>query len=241
MGKVAIIYLHGQGSYKENSHEELINNIKDNIDFNVGLIKVFPVYYYSRIQENQNELIKRMDITRPKVVAKIRDKIVSSFGDPSTIYHNKEEYDFVMQKIKEQFVLAQEYLGSSGHMVAMAHSLGTSLISNYLWDMQKAGIKYDKLKLLVTTGSPSPVFISGKNIEDITPIDRPSPNFKWLNFWNAKDALSFRLQRVNNSYHRLVKDIRCKKGFWFFAHSSYKSDKRVYKLLAKEIQYLLDD
>ena len=28
MGKVAIIYLHGQGSYKENSHEELINNIK---------------------------------------------------------------------------------------------------------------------------------------------------------------------------------------------------------------------
>lgn len=243
MSKVAVIYLHGQGSYKENSHDEIMENITDNIGFNSSQIAVFPVMYYSHIQDNQDDLLLRMNISRPKIVSRIRNKIISSFGDPSTIYHNEKAYDFVMQKIKYQFLLAQAYLQGSenGSLVVIAHSLGTVLISNYLWDAQQANINYQNLKLVVTTGSPMPVFISGIDQDKIEPIKKPCPNFQWLNFWNKKDALSFPYQPINNKYDELIEDIETKKGLWFYAHGSYKKDKRVYKRVAKEIQTLLKE
>ena len=220
----------------------MMSNILNNVDYNKGLIEIFPVMYYSKIQVNQDDLLSRMNISRPKIVSRTRDKIVSSFGDPSTIYYNKESYDYVMQKIKNQFLAAQAYLnGSDGHIVIIAHSLGTVLISNYLWDAQQAGIKYIKVKLLITTGSPLPVFISGINKNDIHPIRKTSFRFKWLNFWNKKDALSFPLQKINDDYNSLVEDTECKKSWWFISHGSYKNDKRCYKRIAKEIQYLLEE
>lgn len=242
MSRVAIITLHGQGSYKKFAHEEMVGNILDCIDYNRGLIETFPVMYYSKAQANQDDLISRMNINRPKLVSRTRDKIVSSFGDPSTIYHNKEAYDDVMSKIKDQFLAAQAWLNDpEGKIVIIAHSLGTALISNYLWDAQQAGIKYTKVKLLVTTGSPMPVFLSGIHKDDITPIRKTSFRFQWLNFWNKKDVLSFPLQKINSDYDFLVEDIEVKKGWWFKAHGRYSSTKKCYKRVAKEIQYLLEE
>jgi len=240
MTKVAIITLHGQGSFKTNAHKKMIKNILDEIDYNRGLIEVFPVLYYSKAQANQSGLISRMKIARPRVVSWVRDKIISSFGDPASIYHNKQEYDYVMQKIKKEFIKAQAYVGENGSIVVVAHSLGGVLISNYLWDAQKAGIKYRRLKLVATTGNPYGIFVSAINYNKIEAMSKPCFGFKWLNFWNKKDALSAPMQILSDGYKYLVKDIEVKKGFWFFAHAKYKDDKNVYREIANVIKGILD-
>ena len=237
--RIAIVTVHGQGTYKKNAHKELSNNVINRLDIDPSKVKVLPVYYYSKIQKAQDELLERMGDISPRMLVGIREKIVSSFGDPSTIYFDKDNYNLVMEAIKEQFVMAQKWIGFDGQIIVLAHSLGTAVISNFLWDAQQAGIKYNKLKLLVTTGSPLPVFISGIDEDKITPIKMPSYNFKWLNLWKKKDVLSFPLSPVNEAYDKLVEDIRVKKGFYLFAHGSYASDKKVIKKIAKEINKLL--
>ncbi len=235
MSKVAIITIHGQGTYKEHSHEEMVNNILKVIKCDKSNIEIFPIKYYSKIQRAQDDLLLRMGRISPKFFSGIREKIIGSFGDTSTIFHNKKEYSIVMSLIKEQFLNAQNFIKDNGSIVVLSHSLGTVLISNYLWDAQKAGIKYKNLKLVVTTGSPLPVFLSGIPINEMVPIDKPNEGFKWINFWNKKDFLSFPYGPLSLQYKSLVEDVEVKKGFFFFSHGNYDDDKNVYKRIANEI------
>lgn len=240
MSKVAVIYIHGQGTYKKDSYKELMDNVLEKIDYNKSQVEIFPVMYYSKIQGNQSRLISRMNKV-PWLLSGIREKLVSSFGDPSTIYTNIKSYDHVMKKVKEQFVKAQEYIGSNGHIVLIGHSLGSIIASNYIWDANKAGIKYTNLKLMITTGSPLFVMISGKDIEDIKPIRKQSFRFKWINFYNGRDILSSEYENFSPEYKNLVEDVKIKGGLYFFAHGKYKSSKKCYRRIAKEIQLLLEE
>lgn len=240
MSKVAIVYIHGQGTYKENSYKEMMENVLGEVEYNKSQVEIFPVMYYSKIQGNQDKLLSRMNSV-PWMLSRIREKLVSSFGDPSTIYFNKKEYDYVMSKVKDQFINAQKYVGNKGHIVLIGHSLGSIIASNYLWDANKAGIKYTNLKLMITTGSPLFVFISGKDVDDIKPIRKQSFRFKWINFYNSRDPLSSEYENFSPEYKDLVEDVKIKGGLYFFAHGKYKSSKKCYKRIAKEIQYLLEE
>ena len=220
MSKVAVIYIHGQGSYKENSYKEMMNNVLDEISYNKSQVEIFPVMYYSEIQGNQDKLLARMSKV-PWLLSGIREKLVSSFGDPSTIYFNKDQYDYVMSQVKEQFIKAQEHVGINGRIVLLGHSLGSIVASNYLWDANKAGIRYSNLKLVITTGSPLFIFLSGKNVDDIKPIKRQSFGFKWINFYNSRDILSSEYSSLSPEYNKLVEDVKVKGGLYLLAHVNY--------------------
>lgn len=242
MKKIAIITLHGQGTYKETAHEKMIGNILDRLDVNKSQIEVFSVMYYSQIQKNQDAFMLRMGKISSFMLSRMREKLISSFGDPATIYYNKPAYQETMLKVKEQFIKANNFIGSDGHIIILAHSLGGPIISNFLWDAEKAGVKYSRIKLLVTTGCPIPFFVSGIKIDNIMTIKKPSFNFKWFNFWNKKDILSFPLRRVNMAYKMLVTDFRVKKGMYILAHGSYDSDiKGVIKPIVYEIDNIIND
>lgn len=235
MTKIAIITLHGQGSNKKFSHEQMVENVLDQVENKDLEFKVFPVLYYSEFQKEQDSLINRMGKISQWPFKKLKSKLISSFGDPSTIYHNRDAYKYVNDQIKEQFIQAHAWLRSGGKIVILSHSLGTVMINNYLWDAQQAGITYSRIELLITTGSPYPVFISGIKKDKIMPIDPPNENFKWFNFWNKKDILSFPLRPVNGAYYKLVDDFRVNNGFYIAAHGKYNSDSKVYKRIAKAV------
>ncbi|RLF65169.1 MAG: hypothetical protein DRN30_04530, partial [Thermoplasmata archaeon] len=117
----------------------------------------------------------------------------------------------------------------------IAHSLGTIMISNYLWDMQKVGLLDKQIAGVYTTGSPLHIFLSGKRYSDIKAIEPTSDDFEWINFWNPKDVLSSPYRMLSSSYNKLVKDVRIKRGWFLESHGKYDSTSKVFKVIAESI------
>ena len=228
--KAAFIMIHGQGTNKKHSHEELFSNLKDELDFPDEIL-FHPIKYYSEIQKNQNALMRRMP--EFKCFPKIREKLISSFGDSATIKSEPKIYDDVMSTIKESLISVRSKIEPFAPIFILGHSLGSVLLSNFLWDMQKAGVYDKQIQGIFTTGNPSYIFLSG--VKNIRPIEKISSFFFWVNFWNQKDLLSSPLAPLSYAYSEIVTDIRVKKGWPIFAHGKYDGDKHVYKVIAKKI------
>jgi hypothetical protein len=102
-------------------------------------------------------------------------------------------------------------------MVAMAHSLGAHMMSNYIWDAQKSGHHgmapfeaMDFLAGLVTFGCNIPLFTFAYS--KVVPIEFPPVGLpdhlkakaKWLNFYDPDDVLGYPLRPINTAYRQVV-------------------------------------
>lgn len=232
--KAAFIMVHGQGTDKEFSHVELFDNLREEIS-NSGDVLFHPIKYYSKIQSRQYDLMDRM----PKFgwLKKIREKLVNAFGDSATIKGNGESYREVMAIFRKNLIDVRGKIEPSAPIFILGHSLGSVLLSNFIWDMQQVGILDAQIKGIFTTGNPSYIFNSG--LERIVPIQKTHKDFFWLNFWNKKDVISSPLGPFSKEYQDLVTDIRVRKGFFFNGHGKYDGDKKVYKKIARMIKLYL--
>ncbi|MCA1248598.1 hypothetical protein [Massilia sp. MS-15] len=60
--------------------------------------------------------------------------------------------------------------------------------------------------VLVTTGCNIPVFVAAHLRMHIIPIARPTPGFRWINFYDPDDVLGWPLQPLPGGYRELVED-----------------------------------
>jgi len=103
--------------------------------------------------------------------------------------------------------------------VVLAHSLGSVIVSNYVWDEQRRNEKargttalerMETLAGLVTFGSPIPLFtLALRNVVSIAfpPPTLPAPLAavaKWLNFYDPDDVLGWPLKPLSPSYDQAV-------------------------------------
>ena len=130
---------------------------------------------------------------------------------------------------------------------------------------EENGLESDKDKLdflllksihrLYTCGCNIPLFVAGHNY--ITPIKRPNPNFKWLNYYNKNDVLGWPLQPLEGgkgskdpnypdhpTYAELVTDREISAGNLLqrwnpLSHLGYLTDKHFIGPIAEEIENLL--
>ena len=101
----------------------------------------------------------------------------------------------------------------------MAHSLGSIIMSNYVWDIQKglfntsgmsAFEKMETLAGIITFGSPLPMFTFA--YDPVDAIEFPPAGLsaalkrkaKWLNFFDSDDVLAYPLKQVSPSYEQAV-------------------------------------
>lgn len=138
-------------------------------------------------------------------------------------------------------------------LVAVAHSLGAAVLSDYLWDAQRGKGLYDGkkaapwerlagLRLLVTTGCNIPLFVAG--LERIEAIDPPGPGFAWWNLYDRDDPLGWPLRPLStgfaNAYDRVVTgDVEINVGLTPRGHSNYWQDRDVARFLAEKLAALL--
>jgi len=116
---------------------------------------------------------------------------------------------------------------ASGPLVVVAHSLGSVIVSNYVWDAQRdrpaargtyAGAtafeRGEMLAALATCGSPIALFTLA--LADVVSIAFPPPTLppalraaaRWLNFYDPDDALGYPLKPLSPSYAAAVSTDR---------------------------------
>lgn len=262
MKEVALITIHGMGEFKKKYFEDLENKLKNNLNDEWNKISFQNVQYAPLLQAPQNELWRDMRDSKNNNdldFTKLRKLFLFGFGDAASLEHSAHrdaiKYIEVQKEIQRALGSAYIELGEDNTkpVVIIAQSLGSQIISNYLWDAHEdnnkyifentVGIEANKLKFmrlkslhnLITTGCNIPLFISGLEKKNRKCFKRPNAKFKWDNYYDQDDILGWPLKQLGASFN-IVNDCDINAGGIFtswnpFSHGEYWSDNDVVRPL----------
>ena len=216
MARLAVLAIHGIGETRRGYSQQLEKHLRRAIGKKVSDELCFvEIDYQQHLQDNQDRLWKRI---RPGLRwIFIRRFLLSYFGDAAAVLYHSRELDSIYLKVQRTIHdAAAQALGqledSERPVVIIAQSLGCQTISSYLWDAQhrkgiwalqhatshtesperEAFLKLSTSRYFLTTGCNIPLIVSG--LTNVTPIDRPGPHFRWLNYYDQDDPLGWPLK-----------------------------------------------
>ena len=228
MNRVGVLFVHGlhQGSYLPRYGHELEENLRALLASHEVQVRFSRVHYGLVLEERQNNLWALLKGKGRKTVwDRFRSDCFLSLADSVTYLHgSREVYHMVHECVATALNdLAAELYGIGGEdvpactkLVLVGHSLGSFVLSNFLWDLQAAqsaaqrgdasrlgkvlartGLAVealallDRVALICTFGSNIPLFLSGMDERPcIRGFDR------WLNFYDPDDPLGFPLENL---------------------------------------------
>ena len=164
-------------------------------------------------------------------------------------------YNSIHERFSQALSKAVEKAGSDAQLVVYAHSLGTIIINNFLFDLEicREDEKADcgatplesgkTLKRVYTTGCPYALWSIRHQTDP--PFGKPLAVEKWINFYSKNDLLSYPLGNLNEKYRK----IRCngklidKKvlagglllGWGPLSHNGYKTNRKVIKTIVDDL------
>ncbi|AFY71547.1 hypothetical protein Pse7367_3307 [Thalassoporum mexicanum PCC 7367] len=273
--KIAIAAIHGIGmanpDFADPSSKKYISGMPaklikkfaqlrgESIEQARSKLVIKPIYWAEIVQILEDKLASRIGYNKLSNPFKLRDFVFHMLGD--AIAYSFPGDGRLMQQIHAPFAQALADLaaeaGNNAPLCIISHSLGTTIASNYVWNLQnetpelKARIgdtpleKGETLTLFYTFGSQLPLW--GLAHEDFgTPITVPAPQLnnyysgltgKWLNFYDTNDPLGFPFQHMNEKYKEAVEDKKVNAGNFFtswnaFSHNGYWQDREVVEPIA---------
>ncbi len=251
--KFGVITIHGMGTQGEGYHESLTKRLESHLLDEVKEDMAFvPLYYHDQMQGQQADIWKEMQ--KEEIDWKsFRKFFLYYFSDATTSEHRPERENSVYKKVQYKIrdtlnTLYQDVGGEDVPLVIIAHSLGCQVLSNYIWDAQKnTGIwenetptnfqKFGTLRYFFTSGCNIPFFVSG--FDEILAIDKPNPDFEWLNYYDRDDMLGWPLRPLSSSYRNLIKaDIEINTGITPLSHMNYWKDKDFIHPIVDKIKSL---
>lgn len=268
MKKMAFLTIHGMGDTEIGYAASLVEAMRARLRDGWEDIEFRSIYYQPFLQPNQ---FQYFNATRKKVSwSLLRKLMINGFADAGSLEYSRGTpggpYYLTQQHIFE--TLGEIYDAAGGRsipVVFIAHSLGCEVLSNYIWDANKAKKSYgywkeveDKtaadarldfqklrnLRVLVTTGCNIPIFITGLRETEREPIARPHPDFIWENYYDEDDVLGYPLAELSPNYAALVKDSRVSVGGLFsgwnpFSHLEYWDSTEIQRVIAKHLKAFL--
>ncbi|HBG05307.1 MAG: hypothetical protein A2075_20670 [Geobacteraceae bacterium GWC2_58_44] len=268
--KVGVLLVHGMGSVADDFAHDTIQELREKISgkgLNREDIAWQSVYWAPILSPRETQLWVDLSAEHDLNWAKLRKFFVNAFGS-STAYHSRKEcfddfYGRVHGTVHDSIKELQLKLG--GHdkpLVVIAHSLGSVIMSDYIWDRQNkkdearfGASRFERMETLsgmVTLGSNIPLFTLA--CDPVTSIKFPPPELpeklkkraKWLNLYDADDVLGWPLKPLSPSYAEAVtEDMEVNVGniltSWNPAnHAGYWTDDSVIKPAAYLIATILE-
>ncbi len=266
MKRLAIAVIHGIGSEKQFYSVELKHRITEEyIKGGEGRMEedllFHEIYWGDLVRDDQSELLDRADYKNELAYKGIRNLFVD-YLSTSLAYRTKGSsgfYDAVHARIKDSlrgFAAHRRVDQDSTPLVILAHSFGSVIMSNYIYDMRKRieegnaddVSNFESFKTMagfVTFGSPLAVYYMqggefGEPIAkcgDVLPDDLKKRT-RWYNFYDKDDIVGYPLKGVNAAYKEAVDgDFEINVGgaatSWNPAcHNGYWEDKDFYKPVA---------
>ncbi|MBI3578728.1 MAG: hypothetical protein HY089_04860 [Ignavibacteriales bacterium] len=264
-GKLGIFIIHGMGNPEESYAQPLIDRITSRLGGLAGDVRFASCYWAPILQDQQNETWKRLQINDNMKWKGLREWVVSALGDPASYLSGyMKEKRPVYKKIHEiiranlSTLASQLEESSSAPIVVLAHSLGSVIISNYLWDEQHGrGVGTspaecgETIVSFITYGSNIPLFLPPS--PPIECIQFPSPALhpkyrniaQWKNIFSRADVLGYPLADIWDDLHGTkIDDIAVYAGgllkFWNpMSHTEYHGSNEFLSIVTNEIKKIL--
>jgi hypothetical protein len=265
MGKaVGVFIIHGMGDPEPDFAEGLQARLRQRLGEEADKV-AFEACYWSPILQKQQDLIWQRILLSRLDQKRARHWVVSALGDPvgylsGFFKAGRPVYDDIHECMRAQLEKLAAALENPDQtpLLILAHSLGSVIVSNYIWDENHGeGIgrtpfqRTDTLTSLITYGSNIPLFIPP--VPQITNIRFPSPRLpahlapaaNWLNVYDPDDILGYPLCHIwDDSQGTVVHDLVLNVGPWPlsetpFSHVLYAQDSGFLRLVEEQIRSLL--
>jgi len=255
---LALLTFHGMGRQEEAFDAPLRERLARELGGDVFARIAFEgVHYQPVIEPRQEGTWRAMRAAARLDWRELRRFVLFYLSDVATYQYRPGEagsvYRAVHGRIREALARLRTRVGAGepggAPVVAVAHSFGCAVLSDYLWDAQRgrgifAGREVEPwermagLRLLVTTGCNIPLFVAG--LERIEAIDPPGPEFAWWNLYDRDDPLGWPLRPLStgfaNAYDRVVTgDVEVSVGLTPLGHSHYWEDRDVARFVAGKV------
>lgn len=217
VAKVAVLAIHGIGETRRGYSEQLEAHLRRALGEASDALCFVEIDYQRHLQGNQERLWER--VRHGLRWTLVRRFLLFYFGDAAAVLYNSRELDSIYLKAQRSvYDAALEALGQLEHpdcpVLIIAQSLGCQIVSSYLWDAHhdrgiwdprhaalrteepenNAFLKLTTTRYFLSTGCNIPLVVSG--LTEVVPIDRPSEDFRWLNFYDPDDPLGWPLKHL---------------------------------------------
>lgn len=140
MAKVALITIHGMGVTEPDYNSDLIKSLGAKLGALFLNVSVHSVYYQDLLQSNEEAVwTASKDLVH---YDDLRRFLLFGFADAAGLESRKEDplsvYELSQREIANALLSARESVGVDGPIVVVAHSLGCQVLTNYIYDGQKA-------------------------------------------------------------------------------------------------------
>lgn len=217
-GKIGVLIIHGMGSQRAGFSTDLRDELRDRLGPLEPRFEWEEIYWANELKEREDELwdcMRQAENAEQQTLdldwIPIRKFVVHNFGD-ALAYHRDiritgSAYSLVHKVIDTSVGNLNGNLSDpKAPVIVLAHSLGSHMMSNYLWDQQHAKgspplTPIPNLLAMVTFGSNIPLFSLAYPVAK--PINLPGKGIKkpslikaskWLNFLDPDDVLGWPLK-----------------------------------------------
>ena len=271
--KLGILVIRGSGESGFKKQEKFLEKIYKRLekeDFPSDQIHHEMVDWYGPLQVQQESVLDRMYAAKIKLRSRAtRRLIITNIGDLIT-YGGKPNtksngYEDTHKLVHKSMLALKNELTENAPLIILAASMGTEIISNYIWDRQHVASpdpfgnspfeRFETLTGLFTLGNNFPIFAAAHDIDAMEPTTFPSPPLdpnllakaEWENYYDKNDSMGYPIKALNSKYAAAsLTDIQINVGnlltFWnLFSHFGYWRSRKLAKRITNYIKNLITD
>ena len=241
--KIAILSIHGIGQQKPGFADKFHTKLAHNLDEDYEL-ECFEFEWQHLIESKENLLQKGMFGLSWKIS---RGFAVNYVGDAVAYAKDSVFYKSCHKELHNKLREISDWV-EGGKIFIVAHSLGTIIIYDFIYNIQnkeamgnkifqaKSTSWIDKLDTLFFLGSPLYIYSLQKNAGG-NPINVKN----WINIYSPFDVISYPIKNINDQFNKSnVEDIPIICGGLLYgwnpiSHITYFDSSQVIQLLTNKI------
>ena len=269
--KMGVLFIHGMGSTLDDFAHDTIQELRNRISgkgLNRDDIAWESVFWAPVLGSRETQLWVDLSAENDLNWTKLRKFFINGFGN-ATAYQavqdgRNDTYGKIHGMVHDALRELREKLGGVDKpLVVIAHSLGSVIMSNYIWDRQQGRDaeqyganpfeRMETLAGLITLGTNIPLFTLAHDPAvciEFPPAGLPAnlkKKAKWFNFYDSDDVLAWPLKPLSINYaDNVSEDIEVSVGNILTAwnpanHAAYWTDDSVIKPAAYLIASILEE
>ena len=260
--KIGVLVIHGAGGATFTRQEKFIDKLqkyleKQGIDNSAIAFK--HINWYHPTESNQQKIWDRLTDSGYRLKSNFLRKFIMFLVGDMVAYTGipnrasdtyRKTHEIIFQHIRE----IQKKVPPQAPLVILSSSLGTSLITDYIWDRQKENDpvmgdtpfeKLDTLTGLFLLGNNIPLYAAAYDPDQMEPVIFPPKNLdkkflpfaRFVNIFDRHDPLGFPLKPLNSKFDAVISnDIEMNVGSIFTSwnigsHLAYWKSRRIRKLI----------
>lgn len=265
--KLAIAVIHGMGSEEQFFSVELKHRITEEyVDHERGRMEedlVFhEIFWGDLIKDRHQNFLNAANYKKDLTFMNLRELFVDYTA--ATLAYNTETHDVIHERVRSEIAKLCTHRrvdADKTPLVILAHSFGSVIMSDYIYDIQKKQAQAENGKLegisnleqfrtlagFITFGTPMGLFSLKESSDFAEPInvvgaalpDDIKKHVRWENYYDKDDIIAYPLKGINEAYDKAVDgDHEINVGgattSWNPAcHNGYWEDKDFYRPVAK--------